>query len=114
MQLGTLVELQRLGSSLELLHAGVILGSQHFLDEVQEKIKAKSDQIEIPRMQRHVSRESLEESFKTEALETTERDALIYKAYMRNGYTMKEIADYLGLHYATVSLAIKRMEKRKK
>ena len=39
------------------------------------------------------------------------REGLIIWAYVWNGYTMKEIADYLRIHHATVSWVIKWMEK---
>jgi len=38
-------------------------------------------------------------------------DKTIYAAYVRYGYTMKEIAGHLGFHYATISRAIKRVER---
>jgi len=41
-----------------------------------------------------------------------ERDARIYVAYRDEGYTLKEIAAYLGVHCATVSRAVRRVEKR--
>ena len=31
------------------------------------------------------------------------RDKSIYDSHMKHGYTLKEIADYLGIHYSTVS-----------
>ncbi len=41
-----------------------------------------------------------------------ERDVLIYQAYVEQGYTLREIADCLGVHAATVSRAVRRVEKR--
>jgi len=38
-------------------------------------------------------------------------DKIIYGAYVRYGYTMKAIAEHLGLHYATISRAVKRVEQ---
>ena len=38
--------------------------------------------------------------------ERTAEDRSIYDAYVRYGYTMKEIAEHLGFHYATISRAI--------
>ncbi|MBI5043587.1 MAG: helix-turn-helix domain-containing protein [Nitrospirae bacterium] len=32
--------------------------------------------------------------------------------YLRYGYTLKEIADYLTIHYTTVSKIIKKVEGR--
>jgi len=37
----------------------------------------------------------------------------VYDAHLRYGYTLKEIADYLGLHYSTVSKIVQRMEEKK-
>lgn len=40
-------------------------------------------------------------------------DAIIYRAYAEGGYTKREIGEYPGPHYSSVSLAIKRFENRK-
>ncbi|MEK6582685.1 MAG: helix-turn-helix domain-containing protein [Nitrospirota bacterium] len=32
---------------------------------------------------------------------------------MRYGYTLKDVAEHLGVHYATISRAVKRVEKRR-
>ena len=39
----------------------------------------------------------------------TERNKVIHEAHVRYGYTLKEIADQLGIHYATVSRIVKKM-----
>ena len=36
----------------------------------------------------------------------------IYAAHIEYGYTIKEIADYLGIHYSTVSKVIKNEIKK--
>jgi len=41
-----------------------------------------------------------------------ERNEKIYAAYIEYGYTLKEITDYLGIHYSTVSKAIKNEIKK--
>ena len=41
------------------------------------------------------------------------RDESVYRAYTDYGYTLKEIAEYLGVHYATVSRALRRVERQK-
>ena len=33
-----------------------------------------------------------------------------YEAHLQYGYTLKEIAEYIDLHYSTVSRAIKNIE----
>ena len=41
----------------------------------------------------------------------TERNKVIHEAHVRYGYTLKEIADQLGIHYATVSRIVKKMSE---
>jgi len=36
--------------------------------------------------------------------------AIIYRAYVEGGYTMRAIGEYFGWHYSSISLAIKRHE----
>jgi DNA-binding MarR family transcriptional regulator len=38
------------------------------------------------------------------------KDQVRYEAYLQYGYTLKEIAEYIDLHYSTVSRAIKKIE----
>ena len=67
--------------------------------------------MEVPRAQRYVARLPLRELFKgKKGKERAADDRTIYDAYVRYGYTMKEIAEHLGLHYATIGRAIKRVE----
>jgi len=35
----------------------------------------------------------------------------MYEAHLQYGYTLKDIAEYIGVHYATVSKAIKRIKR---
>ena len=39
------------------------------------------------------------------------KDQAIYKARLQYGYALKDIAEYIGVHYTTVSRAIKRIER---
>jgi len=43
-----------------------------------------------------------------------ERDRRSYTAHVDHGYTLKGIADYLGIHYSTVSKALKKRGKERK
>jgi hypothetical protein len=75
-------------------------------------LKKKEKMKEVPRVQRYVARPSLRELFKgKKGKERTAEDRAIYDAYVRYGYTMKEIAEHLGFHYATISRAIKREQR---
>jgi DNA-binding MarR family transcriptional regulator len=53
-------------------------------------------------------RSSLKEIFKPK--DQKSKDQVMYEAHLQYGYTLKEIAEYIGLHYSTVSRAIKKIE----
>ena len=38
------------------------------------------------------------------------KDKAMYEAHLQYGYTLKDIAEFIGVHYATVSRAIKKIE----
>jgi DNA-binding MarR family transcriptional regulator len=38
----------------------------------------------------------------------------MYEAHLQYGYTLKEIAEYIGVHYTTVSRTIKKMSGKMK
>ena len=46
-------------------------------------------------------------------LDKQARNKQMYKAHIKHGYTLKEIANYLGVHYTTVSKVIKNGEGKK-
>ncbi|WP_419174751.1 helix-turn-helix domain-containing protein [Desulfosediminicola sp.] len=58
-------------------------------------------------MQRHAGRPQLMELFTGAGREgKAQRDADIVKAHLEFGYTQKQIAAHIGLHYSTVSKII--------
>jgi len=99
------------GSPWKELKGQIFLGGDEFIDKLKEMVKKTEDIKEIPRVQRYVTRPSLSDLIKIE--EGGQRDASIYKAHVEFGYNLKEIADYLDLHYTTVSKIIKVIEHKK-
>lgn len=89
-------------SPWEELKGQIYLGSDAFIEQLP-----KPDEIvkEIPRIQRQGVRPSLDELFAEAPI-----DEAIAAAYREYGYTMKAIADYLGVHYATVSRRLRKQE----
>jgi len=63
---------------------------------------------EVPRRQTQAKRPSLEELV---GGGRAWRQGLV-EAYQRYGYRLREIADHVGVHYATVSRQLKKMEAR--
>jgi predicted XRE-type DNA-binding protein len=68
---------------------------------------------EIPRRQRYVGRPPLQQVFDGQ-LSRARRDALIVQAVERHGYSQKEVADVVGLHYSTVSRLANQPKARNK
>jgi REP element-mobilizing transposase RayT len=87
------------------------LGDEKFLDKIKKLIRGKETLKEIPRMQRYITRPLLEDilKYKDEKI----RDNAVFEAHIRYAYTLKDIAKHLGVHYATISRAVKRAEKRR-
>ena len=90
------------------LQAQTYLGRPDFIAKMQKLLGEKQDIKEIPRKQRYPSRPYLEEIFRQIASKD-ERNRCIIKAHTSHGYTLKEIADYLRIHYTTVSKVIKKV-----
>ncbi len=93
------------------LKGQVLLGGDGFIERFKDILSEKEEIKEIPKVQRFLSRPKMEAIFTKEKTATKQkRDNQIYKAIMHHGYSLKEIADYLGVHYTTVSKALKGME----
>ena len=84
-----------------------ILGNNRFVEKIENYLEEKKAIQEIPRIERFASRKELSEIFQERNI-PPERDRKIYSAHVEYGYTQKEIADHLGIHYSTVSKALKR------
>jgi REP element-mobilizing transposase RayT len=81
----------------------IYLGSEEFIAQHQP------DQVikEIPRRQTQATRPSLRSLFQRRGGEAR----LIFVAYRQYGYRLREIAEHLGVHYATVSRRLKQAEQ---
>ncbi len=91
----------------EKLSGQIILGTEGFIQQAKEMIGGREEIPEIPRTQRHVGRPSVADIFPAETKITKqERNCLIRHAYGAHGYTLKEIAQALGVHYTTISKVI--------
>lgn len=95
------------------LRGRTMLGSDEFVAQMQEKLTEKSTVKEIPRVERFVARPAFSQIL-TGAKDKRERDHAIYHAYVKHGYTLSEIGDFLGIHYSTVCKAVKKIEGGKK
>jgi putative transposase len=89
-----------------------ILGSEEFVRRFDESIWQKDEIVEIARKHRHVNRPTLPALFhEGHSISAEDRDHAIWEAVYDFGYRQKEVADYLGLHYASVCRVL-RMKTR--
>ena len=81
-----------------------VLGEDRFVKELEPYTKGAEEFKEIPRTQRYLRRPSLEQLF-SRGLEQDKgwRNRKIAEAVCAWGYSQKDIADWLGMHYSTVS-----------
>jgi len=98
-------------SPWERLKGQILLGTEDFLARLRGPLRGKDLLKEVPRAQRYVSRPALAEIFKEKRGRREKgTDGIIYRAHVHHGYRMREIADHLGVHYTTISRAIRRKE----
>jgi REP element-mobilizing transposase RayT len=91
----------------EKLVGQVFLGSESFVARMQELLEGKQDIKEIPRSQRYPGRPPLSRLFaEVSPGNRQQRNQRIAEAHIACGYTLKEIADFLGVHYTTVSKVV--------
>lgn len=90
----------------EQLQHQMYLGSARFMREVQKRQSARQDLSEIPRAHRRPPPKPLA----AYAQGRGDPKAAMVRAFASGGYTLKEIAQYFGVHYSTVSRAVKSQE----
>ena len=84
----------------------IYLGDEKFVKAMQNKFEHGGDLKEIPKVQYRPIAKPLAYYVK---IYEDKKEAMA-AAYFSGGYTMKAIADEFGVHYATVSRAVKQIE----
>jgi putative transposase len=95
------------------LQGQVLLGEDDFVERLRGYLTGSKPLKEIPRQQRYVGRPPLQQLFRGK-LALARRDVLIRRAVERHGYSQKEVADVVGLHYSTVSRVVNLPQTRSK
>jgi putative transposase len=99
------------GSPWKDLSGQIFLGDALFIEKAKRAIRKTKDLKGIPRSQRFIGRPRLEELL-THSNDKSLRNKTIYRAHVEYSYTLKEIAEYLNVHYTTVSKIVKSVEGR--
>ncbi|MGR9073745.1 MAG: transposase [Gammaproteobacteria bacterium] len=92
----------------ENLKDQIYLGDENFIERMKESISGGIQFDEIPKPQIKPAAQPLGE-YSAEYADPKQAMAL---AYQSGRYTMKEIARHFGVHYSTVSRAVKAMENQ--
>jgi len=100
-------------ASWKELQCQVLLGEEEFIEKFKGVLEEKKQVKEIPRLQRYIGRPSLDNIFRGQKIKA-QRNISIGSAHMNQGYSLKEIGDYLGIHYTTVSKVLAKAEANKK
>ena len=86
-----------------------ILGGEGFVKKLIDCVKGQEEIKEIPRQQRSIGKPCLETLFNKKSETTAQkRNVKIIEAVEKYSYSQKEVADYLGLHYSTISRLLKK------
>ncbi len=92
------------------LRGGLLLGDEGFVARMKPNLSEKMFADEIPRRERLAHRPDLEELFSGQEGKE-QRSKAAYQAHVEWGYTLKDIGEVLGVHYATVSRMVRREEE---
>jgi putative transposase len=87
-----------------------IIGWSYISGQIQKflnRVKGSEELKEIPKSQRYIGRPGLAELLKgTKGRKEISRKAK--ETIEKYGYSQKEVADYLGIHYSTVSRLVNK------
>lgn len=83
------------------------------MEELKPLLRGRSPGVGISRRERLVTRPKLEELF-SGIKDKSDRDKRIYQAVRVYGYTLKEVANAMGLYYSTVSVITNRVAEARK
>lgn len=93
----------------EYVKGQILLGEESFIKNMLQYSKKREENLEIPKGQKLADRLQLDEIF-TEDIkkDRKKRDLAIYKAIYDYGYKQTEIANFLGLHYTSISRLVNK------
>jgi len=89
-----------------------VFGENDFVESLGEYVKGRKQIPEISKSQRFMNKPPLGDIFRSEVFgDRQKRDERIRKAVLEHGYTQREVADHLGMHFTSVSRILRTKEK---
>lgn len=95
----------------EGLVGGMLLGSDSFCEKLKPLLANVALSKEIPRIERALAQPTLRDLFKNVENSTAARNARIHEAVRQHGYTLRQVGDHIGLHYASVSRIVRLLDE---
>jgi len=96
------------------VRAQSILGEEEFTETIKDYLRGKKDIVELPKSQRYIDRPSLEKIFPKNILQDIgKRNEKIVEAVQQHGYRQREVADFLGLHFTSISRILRERKRCK-
>jgi len=86
------------------LRQQIYLGNADFVERMQKQLQVHGDKLSVPNTQRRGPAPTIE----TIASECPERNQAIVRAYATGAYSYREIAEYFGIHLATVGRVVRK------
>ena len=93
--------------------AGMLMGSDSFVQSLRPLLRDVEENREFCREERLATRPTLEELFVDTTNKTT-RNERIYSAVRNHQYKLKEVSDHLGLCYSTIGVIARRVDENNK
>ena len=87
-----------------LLNRQVFLGDDHFVQQMQQKIKALSEDLNIPKAQRRSPAPPLKKIAQAHA----GRNEAIVAMYATGEYSYSQIAAFFNMHFTTVGKIVRK------
>ena len=94
------------------VRAQSVLGESDFIENLSGYVKGRKQIPEIAKSQRFMNKPPLGDIFRPEVLgDRRKRDKAIGKAVFEHGYTQREVADHLRIHFTSVSRILRAKDK---
>jgi putative transposase len=95
------------GTIWEDLKGQSLLGEEEFVDGLIDYLSPYKNVPEIPRSQRFANRPSLEKMFTPDVINKRQkRNRAIAVAIEKHGYRQREVAEYLGMYFTSISRTV--------